>query len=121
MKLLQNKQFLIIVAALIAVAVAAAIVQQRVNRYPIPFIPQSSLLGQAGNVPINIHKRSDTTAGVVVPAHDHNIVITQGDRSTTFPVLDASASANLTLVGDVNTRFWVYEYTGTEPPFGGRF
>lgn len=51
--------------------------------------------------------------GITVQAGKDNVVICIG--TGTFPITDS------TLASDTTTPFWIYQYTGKEPPFNGKY
>jgi cysteine-rich repeat protein len=112
--LLKQKPLLLSVGVLAVLAVAAAWLQPETSAHPpIPGLPGSTLAGQAVGIDVNIHTKERAEAGVIITADEHNIV--SCGNTGTFDVL------GLNLENDDFTRFWIYEYTGNEPPFDGRF
>ncbi|MFA7682395.1 MAG: DUF4215 domain-containing protein [Candidatus Peribacteraceae bacterium] len=114
---------LLAIGATLAVVIAVIAVQQQRTPYPLPHLPGSAWLGQTSTVPVYVFKRTDTDAGVTLVKDQHNIIIVSGDKTTgtEFDLINTNASTEKTLVNDLTTRFWLYEYTGSEPPFNGRF
>lgn len=60
---------------------------------------------KAQNIPINEFSPEEAAAGVVFPPNTHNFF----SCNSTAPLADAGI------------RYWIYEFTGNEPPFNGQF
>jgi len=123
MDLLKHSGLRIGVAGLVLLAIAAVAFQKlNPNIPPLPTLPGNSpLAGQVQNVPINIITGSEGQQGAIVRGDWHNILRCNGQD--TFPVylLEEEGEDGSRLADDTTTRYWLYEYTGTEPPFLGRF
>ncbi len=80
--------------------------------FPIPTIAGSWLAQVA--VPTNVYNIDQTTQGVLIKPNEHNVAATV-NQGGTFPLYGAE------LAQDIVSRFWGYEYVGTEPPYTGLF
>ncbi len=60
------------------------------------------------------YTRLQSEAGVLLHAHAHNQVRCGGEGG--FPI-----TGDIAFAADEETRLWMYEFTGEEPPFNGRY
>lgn len=101
-------------ATAVGIAIAAAS-----GLLALALLPPPRVLFRIGQVTAepdaHVFHPEATADGVIVGAGDHNFLTTDG--TGTFPLFQSQIQAQ----SYAALRFWVYEYTGTEPPFTGTF
>ncbi len=73
-------------------------------------LPSNSVLrGQSQDIPVNEFTAQQVADGVVLPADAHNFFTC------------STAGIGIRIHNFIDARFWIYEFTGNEPPFNGEF